>query len=187
MQCTEIAVTLNVRIWSNVVDTWEISIFSIFNIQLKYSIAKHVSFVSCFLYLIISKARAFNCNMHTTRGKRHQALCCLVALQTDVKYRHAAVIPAPFCILPHENVQCGSAFKAWCLKNIIFCVFSPSMRYLLIMTPDTASSSAAMRAEVPTDRPSARWERDGWGGSRDTSAWQGKKTAFQLLPSQENH
>lgn len=41
--------------------------------------------------------------------------------------------------------------------------------YLLIMTPDTASSSAAMRAEVPTDRPRARWERDGWGGSRVTS------------------
>ncbi len=34
-------------------------------------------------------------------------------------------------------------------------------QHLLIMTPDTASSRAAMRAEVPTDRPSARWERDG--------------------------
>lgn len=45
--------------------------------------------------------------------------------------------------------------------------------YLLIMTPDTASSSAAMRAEVPTDRPRARWERDGWGGSRVTSTRQG--------------
>lgn len=46
------------------------------------------------------------------------------------------------------------------------------------MTPDTASSRAAMRAEVPTDRPSARWERDGWGGSRDTSAGQGETRAL---------
>ena len=46
------------------------------------------------------------------------------------------------------------------------------------MTPDTASSRAAMRAEVPTDRPSARLGRDGWGGSRDTSARQGETTAL---------
>lgn len=46
--------------------------------------------------------------------------------------------------------------------------------YLLIMTPDTASSRAAMRAEVPTDRPSARWERGGGGGSVFTSARQGE-------------
>lgn len=38
------------------------------------------------------------------------------------------------------------------------------------MTPDTASSRAAMRAEVPTDRPRARWDREGWGGRGDTSA-----------------
>lgn len=48
--------------------------------------------------------------------------------------------------------------------------------YLLIMTPDTASSSAAMRAEVPTDRPRARWERDGWGGQRVTSTRQEETT-----------
>lgn len=35
-----------------------------------------------------------------------------------------------------------------------------------------------MRAEVPTDRPRARWEREGWGGSRDTSARQGETTVF---------
>lgn len=35
-----------------------------------------------------------------------------------------------------------------------------------------------MRAEVPTDRPSARWERDGWGGSRGTSVGQGETTVF---------
>lgn len=34
-------------------------------------------------------------------------------------------------------------------------------QYSLIMTPDTASSRAAMRAEVPTDRASARVERVG--------------------------
>lgn len=51
-------------------------------------------------------------------------------------------------------------------------------QHLLIMTPDTASSRAAMRAEVPTDRPSARWERDGWGGVWDTAARQGETTAF---------
>lgn len=46
------------------------------------------------------------------------------------------------------------------------------------MTPDTASSRAAMRAEVPTDRPSAKWERDGWGGSGDTPARQEATTAL---------
>lgn len=44
------------------------------------------------------------------------------------------------------------------------------------MTPDTASSSAAMRADVPTDRPRARWEREGWGGIRVTSMRQGETT-----------
>lgn len=35
-----------------------------------------------------------------------------------------------------------------------------------------------MSAEVPTDRPSARWERDGGGGSMDASARQGETTVF---------
>lgn len=44
------------------------------------------------------------------------------------------------------------------------------------MTPDTVSSRAAMRAEVPTDRPSARWERVGCGCSEDTTVKQGETT-----------
>lgn len=54
------------------------------------------------------------------------------------------------------------------------------------MTPDTASSRAAMRAEVPTDRPSARWERDGWGGCRDTTA-RGNNSVAQLLSPPEEY
>ena len=58
--------------------------------------------------------------------------------------------------------------------------------HLLIMTPDTASSSTAMRAEVPTDNPSARWERDGWGASEVTAKRQGETTVF-VLTSPEEH
>lgn len=59
--------------------------------------------------------------------------------------------------------------------------------HLLIITPDTARSRAAMRAEVPTDRPRAKWERDGGGGGGDTSARQGETTAFHscYLPPEE--
>lgn len=56
------------------------------------------------------------------------------------------------------------------------------------MTPDTASSRAAMRAEVPTDRPRARWERDGCGDSGDTSAGRGETTVSYscYLPPQRS-
>lgn len=53
----------------------------------------------------------------------------------------------------------------------------------LIMTPDTASSRAAMRAEVPTDRPSARWESEGCGGSDVDGGSARKTTAFHSLLS----
>ncbi len=43
------------------------------------------------------------------------------------------------------------------------------MVYLLIITPETANSNAAMSAEVPTDRPRARWDNDGWAGNIDTA------------------
>ena len=43
----------------------------------------------------------------------------------------------------------------------------------LIITPDTASSRAAMRAEVPTDNPRARWDSEGCGGRTDTSVKEG--------------
>ncbi|TNN69966.1 hypothetical protein EYF80_019839 [Liparis tanakae] len=55
------------------------------------------------------------------------------------------------------------------------------------MTPDTASSRAAMRAEVPTDRPRARWERAGCGVSRCISAKGGNNSvALIIFPSEED-
>lgn len=44
--------------------------------------------------------------------------------------------------------------------------------YSLIMTPDTVSSSAAMRVDVTTDKNTGRWGA-GSGGSTVTSAKQG--------------
>lgn len=49
------------------------------------------------------------------------------------------------------------------------------------MTPDTASNSAAIRAEVPTDRPRARWEREAWGGSAVTASRQGGNNVIPHL------
>lgn len=48
------------------------------------------------------------------------------------------------------------------------------------MTPDTTSRRAAMRAEVPTDSPRARWESGGWTG---TGAMPGSKVQHQPQPS----
>lgn len=45
-------------------------------------------------------------------------------------------------------------------------------RYSLIMTPDTVSSSAAMRVDVTTDKNTGRWGAS--GGSTVTSARKGE-------------
>lgn len=61
------------------------------------------------------------------------------------------------CLLPHDATGRGMTGCAG---------------YSLIMTPDTVSSSAAMRVDVTTDKNTGRWGA-GSGGSTVTSARQG--------------
>jgi hypothetical protein len=67
------------------------------------------------------------------------------------------------CNIPHAK-----SVRAYVSPNKSVFV-SYAFHHLLIMTPDTANSRVAMRAEVPTDKTRANWDREGWGGRGDTS------------------
>lgn len=50
------------------------------------------------------------------------------------------------------------------------------------MIPDTASSRAAISADVHTDRTSARWKSGCWVGSRGTSVERAETTSGHTCP-----